>query len=161
MSTLAYATLTTKREKTEPGQSVSTYVDALAALVPAEVLTLHAVILSVTTKSETNATGQAITTITEPSTLKWAFYAMLGVSIVLFAVARRSGWERWDFARALIPPIAFVGWTMLQKSTAFDAIAPDFAEAPRYVIAAIGAVVIGATATALAYKADQSPPGRK
>ena len=44
MSTLAYAALTTKREQSDPKTSTSTsppglktYVDALAALVPAEV----------------------------------------------------------------------------------------------------------------------------
>jgi hypothetical protein len=71
MSTLAFAEFTTKREEAAPGSSssqnppgVSTFVDALAALVPAEVLTLHAIILSVTTKVD-NAT----TTITDAVTL--------------------------------------------------------------------------------------------
>ncbi len=57
MSTLAYAQLTTTRDVAPPQTSTSTsppgmksYVDVLAALVPTEVLTLHGLMLSVTTK---------------------------------------------------------------------------------------------------------------
>jgi hypothetical protein len=57
----------------------------------------------------------------------------------------------------VIPPLAFVGWTMLQKSTAFDAIAllvpGGISDAPRYAIAVIGAIVISAGATVLSYQA--------
>ena len=52
MSTLAYAALTSRRERSPQGRTeseaspgVGTYVDTLAALVPAEVLALHAAIL--------------------------------------------------------------------------------------------------------------------
>ncbi len=71
MSTMAYAQFTNRREAAQPGTSTSaappgvrTYVDALAALVPAETLTLHGLILSLTTKTEGNATK-----ITAPDTL--------------------------------------------------------------------------------------------
>jgi hypothetical protein len=36
---------------------------------------------------------------------------------------------------AVAPPAAFVTWTMLQRSTSFDAVAPDMASAPRTVVA--------------------------
>lgn len=159
MSTLAYAQITTRREEGEPGTTttksapgVSTYVDALAALVPAEVLTLHALILSVTTK-----TVATTTQITDPATLLWAFYGLLILSIVLYTAPRLAvrQWGRLDFARAAIPPLAFVGWTMLQRSTAFDAVYPGLADAPRTVSALFLAVVLGLVATGLAYKADE------
>lgn len=58
MSTLAYASLTRRREQAPRGESmrnappgVNSYVDALAALVPAEVLSVHALILAVTTET--------------------------------------------------------------------------------------------------------------
>ena len=65
MSTLAYAQLTNAREAAPPGTStttskpgIKTYMDAFAALVPAEVLTLHALIISATTHiTEGTATG--------------------------------------------------------------------------------------------------------
>ncbi len=162
MSTLAYAAFTTKRDEAKPGTSstqsppgVSTYVDAVAALVPAEVLTLHAVILTFTTE-----TTQATTKITEPVTLSWAFWGLIILSIVLYILGRlKDGHLDWsDGVRAVIPPCAFVAWTMLQRATAFDAIYPDLEQAPRTVIALFIAVVLGLLATSFAKKADEKTP---
>jgi hypothetical protein len=170
MSTLAYAQLTTKREASPPNTStsqsppgVNTYVDALAALVPSEVLTLHAVILSVTTTIDAK---NKVTTISDPPTLAWAFIGLLLVSIGLYVVPRilAKKWDQLDWIRMLIPPLALVGWTMLQRSTAFDAVlvvCPNSIlagpGAARTVIALFLAVILGAVATSLAYKADQKP----
>jgi ABC-type enterochelin transport system permease subunit len=165
MSTLAYATLTTRREQAPPGEStsksppgVTSFIDAVAALVPAEVLTLHAVILSITTKTMQDASGNSITEITEPGTLVWAFIGLLLLSVVLYVVPRISKKDWWDCLRAIIPPAAFVAWTMLQRATAFDAVWPELGEAPRTVIALFGAVVLGVMATLLARKADNKKP---
>jgi hypothetical protein len=159
MSTLAYAAFTTAREKAQPNTSfstsppgVGTYVDAIAALVPAEVLTLHALILSVTTD-----TVNGTTKITDALTLRWAFWGMILLSLALYllprALARR--WDKLDFLRMLIPPLAFAGWTMLQRATAFDALFPNAGDAPRTVIALFLAVILGVGASLLAYQADQ------
>ena len=58
MSTIVYAELTNKREAAPANTSTTTsqpgmktYVDALSALIPAEVMTLHALTLSATTES--------------------------------------------------------------------------------------------------------------
>jgi hypothetical protein len=163
MSTLAYALLTTRREEAQPNTSISTsppgvrtYVDALAALVPAEVLTLHALILSVTTKVENN-----VTKITEPDTLRWAFLGLVIVCIGFYVVPRllAKKWDRrLDWFRMAIPPLAFVGWTMLQRATAFDAAFPSVNDAQRTVGALFLAVVLGASAAVLADKADQKQP---
>ena len=161
MSTLAFAAFTNKRDEATPGTSsnenppgVSTFVDALAALVPTEVLTLHALILSVTT-----TTAAQVTTITDPGTLRAAFAGLIAVSIVLYVVPRFRKWEKFDYIRVAIPPLAFVGWTMLQRSTAFDAIAPSsFKDAPRTVIGLFLATLLGLVAATLASKADQKPP---
>jgi hypothetical protein len=170
MSTLAYAVLTTKRMMAPPGTSressppgVKSYVDALAALVPAEVLALHNVILAVTTKTTKNENGKSITVITEPRTLFWAFFGLLLLSIVLYVLPRLRSQEKWeplDFLRAAIPPLAFVAWTMLQRATAFDAVWPQLADAPRTTIALFAAVLLGLLATTLADKADQKPSTR-
>ena len=164
MSTFAYAELTSRREESEPGAStttsspgVRTFLDALAALVPAEVLVAHALILPATTRTE-EISGAAVTTITEAGTLRGVFVALLLISATLYLITRRGRLDRWDSIRAFIPPLAFVAWTMLQKATAFDAVAPGLGSAPRYAIAVIGAVVLGGAATALAYKADQKTP---
>lgn len=165
MSTLAYAAMTHTRSIAQPRAAaapsapsgIGTYVDALAALVPAEVLAAHATILTFTTKTENGTV-----TITEPQALMAAFYGLIALSIILYVGGRlmAATWDAWDYVRALIPPLAFVGWTMLQKATAFDAIAGDHMnQALRNIVALIGGVILGLIAAALAYKANaQKPP---
>jgi hypothetical protein len=165
MSTVAYAKMTIARESAKPSTSstseppgVKTYVDTLAALVPAEVLGLHAVILPLTTTKSGDTT-----TISDPDTLAWSFWGLLVLAVLLYVFARRytnnqGKWDRLDWIRMLIPAAAFVGWTMLQRATAFDAVCPDLRHGPRSVIALFLAVVLGAIAAILASKADQKPP---
>lgn len=161
MSTLAYGALTRKREEAEERKSteaeppgVKTYVDALAALVPAEVLAVHATVLEVTTTSEEDEASETVTTITER-----VFWALLATTVVLYLLGLRRGKPAgWDLVRLLIPPLAFVGWTMLLQPSAFDAVDPGLGDADRTAIALIGALVFGAIAAALGQKADQSPP---
>lgn len=166
MSTIAYAQLTNFREMSAPGTStigtgnaaggIKTYSDALTALVPAEILTVHALVISVTTKTENQ-----IATVTDAGTLKWAFWGLLLLSILIYAIPRATGgkWDNYDYLRMLIAPLAFVGWTMLQPTSAFSAVA-SLATAPRTVAATFLAIVLGLVATALAYKADAKPaPG--
>jgi len=164
MSTLAYAALTTRRILAAPGTSTSTsppgvtsYMDAVAALVPAEVLTLHAVILSVTTTTDATG-GKPVTEIDDLVALQWAFWGMIVLSVVLYVVPRFRTREKLDLARAAIPPASFVVWTMLQRATAFDAVDPTLPAGRRTVIAVFAAVILGLAATTLAGKADQKPP---
>jgi|SRR5689334_16894630 len=160
MSTLAYARLTTKREEARPGTSsagappgVKSYVDAVAALVPAEVLSLHAVMLSFTTQ-----TKDRVVTITQPSALSGAFVGLLVLSVVLYLLPRFRVWDRLDYLRTCIPPLAFVVWTMLQRATAFDAVYPTLGDVPRTMIALFAAVFLGLLAAMLAYGADRKEP---
>lgn len=163
MSTIAYGALTRKREEAEPDTSTSasppgltSYVDALSALVPAEVLSLHAALLTVTTTTVENQTGEVVTTITEPGALRFVFWGLIVLCFVFYLAGHHSEkWDRWDYARMFIPAFAFVGWTMAQKSTAFDAVWPDVTDAYRSIIAAFGAVLLGLAAAYLAQKADQ------
>ena len=161
MSTLVYATLTGRREEGRPGTTtrdappgVGTWVDAVAALVPAEVLALHGLILPATTK-----TTDGTTVITEPRTLFWAFVGLIVLSVALYVgyrlLARK--WDKLDWVRMFIPPFAFIAWTMLQRATAFDAVLPGLADATRTVVALFLSAILGIVAAALAYKADQKP----
>lgn len=163
MSTIAYAQLTKRREASTPGTSstqappgVSSYIDTVAALVPAEILTLHAFILSFTTQQQV-IDGVSSTIISEPGTLRGCFYGLLVLNVIFFVLAKLPKWDRFDAWRCLIPPLAFVAWTMLQKSTAFDAVCPDLPMAPRSGIAVFLAVLLGAGATYLSKIADQKP----
>lgn len=194
MSTVAYAQLTTKREEAAPGTSSTTsgpgiksYVDAFAALVPTEVLTLHALIVAATTKTATSVAASTATPIAGATTpgasaiqsaaatqslgttttilpdgvqpLTTSFWVLLLLSLVLYVVPRYFGgkWDRFDFIRALIAPLAFVGWTMLQRATAFDAAFPGVSSVERTVYALILGAVLGGVTAALAAKADDKP----
>ena len=58
---------------------------------------------------------------------------------------------------ALIPPLAFVAWTMAQRVTAFDAVWPDTGEATRNLIVVLAAIALGMVATVLPFAADKAP----
>lgn len=163
MSTFAYAQLTNTREKSPPGTSrtsaspgIKTYVDAFAALVPAEVLTLHAVVISVTTETVENAT-KILPKAT--GTLQVAFWGLVLMSIALYAAPRYFGgkWDKFDWVRVAIAPLAFFGWTMLQRATAFDAVFPEMDSIPRTVSALFLGAVLGSVTAGLAMKADAKP----
>ncbi len=175
MSTVAYAQLTNAREASPPGTStttgspgIKTYVDAFAALVPAEVLTLHALVISVTTETtqKAAATGggkmETVTTIlpNAAGTLQVAFWVLVLLSIALYVAPRYFGgkWGKFDYIRVTIAPLAFFGWTMLQRTTAFDAAFPQVASIPRTVFALFLGAILGAVTAGLAMKADAKPP---
>ena len=141
MSSYAYGALTQRREQATPGKSlrggssppgVSTYIDAMAAIVPVEVLAVHAAILPLATDTTTNTEGDAVTVITEPGVLIGIFFAMIVLCLVIFVGGRgfKPEWDGLDYVRLAVPPLAFVVWTMLQKASAFDALAPKMDEVP-------------------------------
>jgi len=139
-----------------PFSSWSTSIPRLPA-VPAEVLTLHAVIISYTTKT----VDQKTFILPEGwNTLHVSFWGLIVTSMVLYAGARliKRKWDRLDFLRVLIPPLAFVGWTMLQTMTAFDAVDPGLHQIPRTVIALFLGVGLGLASVALAYEIDKKDP---
>ena len=159
MSTLMYAALTNRRDAADAGTSKTTgapglgvYVDALAALVPAEVLSLHGLILTATTSRAND-----VTTITDAQTLAWSFYGLVAASMVLYATPRLGKWDRTDWLRVLIPPVSFVAWTMLQPATAFDAVDHGLRSSARTVIALFVASTVGFLAATLADRADANP----
>jgi hypothetical protein len=139
-------------------------MDTFAALVPAEVLTLHALVISATTKIvETVGNGAAAATSILPEamrTLQVSFWGFIALSVALFAVPRYAGgnWDKFDWIRVSIAPLAFTGWTMLQRTTAFDAAFPSVEQAPRTVIALFLGAVLAAVTTALALKVDSKTP---
>lgn len=178
MSSVAFGALTTRREVAVSGTSKSVlppglngYIDILAALVPAEVLAVHATVLSIVATSS----SQGQTRITDVTTAKWAFWLLLGLSVVLFVLGRGGAaavlgnqdaggrtaqprWEWQDAVRLLIPPMAFVGWTMLEPVSAWNAVAPHVSAGMRVLIAAVGAVALAAITKALTTHADKKSP---
>lgn len=167
MSTLLYTELTRKRKNAPPETSESknppglkTYVDALAALVPAEVLALHAIAISAATETTATEDGEVTTLITNANLLIAAFWFCIAFSIFLYLVRQgRQNLDRWDIIRMLIPALAFVAWTMIQASTAFDAVLPRLNSDWREVsAAALAAVLVVVASTLCANIADKQEP---
>jgi hypothetical protein len=176
VSTVAFGALTTRREKSDSGTSKSTqppglnsYIDILAALVPAEVLAIHAIIISAVT-----TTSRSQTQITQPTTLRLAFWLLAGLSVVLFVLGRRPtptpaavgqqpgaqvpAWQHleWqDVIRAAIAPLAFIGWTMLEPTSVWNVVDSGMSSGTRTLIALVGAVFLAALTKALASHSDK------
>jgi hypothetical protein len=130
------------------------WIDAAAALVPAEVLALHAFALTYVTGTGKGSNGKDITTITKPDTLKWTFIALCVLSVIIYVAGHVNSWDKLDYGRMLIPPAAFTAWVMLQTTSAWTVIDHDMSDATRAIAAAILAALLAVIATALAYKAD-------
>lgn len=173
MSSFAAGYLSSVREGSSPGMSTSqeppgvrTLIDALAALVPGEILVAHGLILATATELTTSPEGMATTVITDPAVLRLAFWGLSVLATFAYVAGRivgaqsrkrAVGWDRWDLARGLIPALAFIGWTMLQSPTAFDALGIQWTAAFRTMIAIIGGIILGMVSSLLAYKLDQKP----
>jgi hypothetical protein len=177
MSTLLYEGLTNTREAakadtpvatavvTEDGSAVSKpvskLVDVVAALVPVEVLAAHAALMGAVSQSSNPADDGPVQVIITDETWATRFWvALLVVAIALYAIPHvaKHGWDRWDVIRALIPAAAFAAWTILQKSTLFDAVT-DWDNLQRIGIGtflALGAVIASKTLADTAQ--EKTPP---
>jgi hypothetical protein len=166
MSAFAYGLFTSKRVAADPGESETTkppgtksYVDAVAALVPAEVLGIWALAVLPRTVTTVGEGESAKTSITDSGLMKGSFWALLLLSAILYVVGRLrdAQWDKADFLRVLIPPASFAIWMLLQRPSAFDVLAADWSSGTRDVAGAIAAVFVAVIAGALAYKADRDP----
>jgi hypothetical protein len=129
--------------------------DAVAALVPAEVLALDGVAMSYGTT--TTGTGEsAIMRITHPTEMMLVYVGMMLVAAGLYLLGAKRFREPLDWARAAIPVAAFVVWTMIQPSTAFDAFPFSLSTFGRIMIAVFGAIILAALVNVLAYKAEKA-----
>jgi hypothetical protein len=180
MSAALYGVRNAEREATPKDKSKGeSYVDVVAALVPAEILAANALLLPLMVET-TEESGKSVTEITDPGALELMFWLSIAASILFYLVAERTragqaarkrgaavnaevkptSWAGWNLVRALIPAGAYVAWTMLQKSTAFDGLELDMSEGMRLTIAVFGAMVLAVIAKGLSDKADHAdPPG--
>lgn len=170
MSTLAYGALTRKRELAQRSAMASTapyglgiWFDSVAAIVPAEILIAQAAILSLTSvKSRELPTGNTVVTITDPGTLRLAFFGLIVASIILYVASHLfptglAQWHRADWLRVLIAPLAFIGWNLAQRGSAIDAIMPEIGDTMRYVGAVVAGLVLLGGAALLAWQASGKP----
>jgi len=122
------------------------YLAAVAALVPADILGLHAFLLLLTTNTDEAGT----TTITDETLLGYGLFVLLGTSVVLFVFGHGlAKWTPRDFGLLLIPLVSFLAWAALLGTSALT---PWVESIPRNMLlfgAAIAAVVVIAANAAL------------
>jgi hypothetical protein len=170
MSALLYGALTAKRETTQGDTTASeppgfkTYIDGFVALVPADVLAASAALTPVST--DTTRTSQNSSTVATVShaDLKLTFFVLVALGPLLYLIGHTKGFRvrstlsKGDIPRMLIPAAAFVGWSAAQHpSTLFDA-AISISDVKKAILIVVGAIVLGAVASALGIKADRQNP---
>jgi hypothetical protein len=111
-------------EAETPEQKAAALAQKLAALVPADILVIHAAVLA----GATELGEDGSTTVTKPDVLKWTLPVLAAVALALFLIGRLPTWERADYVRMLIAPAAFFTWTLL---TGTSAATPWFADVDR------------------------------
>jgi hypothetical protein len=97
MSSLIYGIVTAKRTAAPAGQSqaaaapgMGTYLDTLAALIPAEALALYAGLVIPYTTKTASVHGTDVTVISDPALLQWSCAGLLALSGLLYLVGRQQ-----------------------------------------------------------------------
>jgi hypothetical protein len=168
MGSFFYGYVTAKRVMADPGTSkttqapgMTTYIDTLSALVPAEALALYAGVVAPNTTRTASVRGKAATVISDPRLLGWSCVGLLVLSAALYVIGRYSVTRMrngWDILRVLIPPAALAAWLLVQNPGVFDVWWPGSSLSEHLIVAAFGAVVLGILAKILGYQADQAQP---
>ena len=131
---LATLGLTAEGEAPTPEQKAAELAQKVAALVPADILVLHAIVLA----SATKLGDDGSTTVTKADLLKWTLPIGGALCVALYLIGKLPGWEPADIVRMLIPGAAFFSWTLL---TGTSAATPWFAKTDRGWLFLIGGVV--------------------
>jgi hypothetical protein len=127
--------LTAEGEAPTPEQKAAELAQKVAALVPADILVLHAIVLA----SATTLGDDGSTTVTKPGLLKWTLPIGAALCVALYLIGKLPAWSGLsDFGRMLIPAAAFFSWTLL---TGTSAATPWFANTDRGWLFLIGGVI--------------------
>lgn len=167
MSAFLYGRLEGRREGSGAEESTKdvppglrTYVEVFVGLVPSEVLVAASVFVAAFTDTKKGRDGTTTLVITDRSSLKIAFFGLVILALVLYVLGHvkfgqeTNRWDRWDTLRMLIPPAAFVGWTMAQRpSPMFDAVT-NISDGKKLLIVVFGGIILGVAAPLLGIKAD-------
>jgi hypothetical protein len=162
MSTLLYESVTSARESTdantaltlnlrragapegapEEEKEVNKFVDSVAALVPAEGLALHLLILdAVTEKNETEPDALTVTFVEKGwAQVGWGVCLLVVLFLYVVPHALKDKFGGLDLIRMLIPVAAFIAWTWMIETSLFDAVA-DWTDGKRAVLGAVLGVV--------------------
>jgi hypothetical protein len=167
MSAFLYGALTAKREKTQgdttrtapPGFKTS--VDALVALVPADVVAASLALTPIASNSTRSSQHTDVVTTVNHGDLKVTFFVLVALGPGLYLLGHTKGLRDWstlskaDILRMLIPAGAFVGWSAAQHpSTLFDA-AISISDGMKALVIVVGGIVLAAFAHGLGLRADR------
>ena len=143
------------QSQTAAAPGMGTYLDTLAALVPAEALALYAGFVIPYTTKTTSVHGTDVTVISDPALLQWSCAGLLALSGLLYLVGRQQVlFSPLDVLRFFISPMAFAGWMLVQNPGVWDSWWPGSSVGERTVIAAFAAVLLGVAANLLGQQAD-------
>ncbi len=176
MSTLLYESLTSTRESTPANMAltidvpppadkphekkeVNKFVDSVAALVPAEGLAIHLLILNaVTEKDETDPDALTVTFV-EKDWAQWGWWLCLLAVLLLYLVphAIKGKFGFLDPIRMLIPVAAFIAWTWMIETSLFDAVT-DWTDGKRAFLGAALGLAALLVSWVLAKKAQEQQP---
>lgn len=181
MSTLLYGAVTAQRKAAPQNESTAekppglgSYVDVVAALVPAEVLAVNLALIQ-SGSDQTTAKGEEAVTVPAVSDMRLVFWLSIAVSIFLYFIgvwtrarteaksSRDAGsgkpWKELNWLKALLPAAAYTVWAMLEQPSAFDGVAQDLSDQTRLIVAVFAAVVLAGLAKVFSDKADSRNPG--
>jgi len=166
MSAVLYGALTARRKTTQGDTTraeppaFKTYVDGVVALVPAEVLAAGLALAPVSSDATRVSENSSTVETANHADLKLTFFVLVALGPILYLIGHTNGFRdrstlgRGDVARMLIPAAAFVLWAAAARpSTFFDA-AISISDAKKAILIVVGALVLGALASALGMKAD-------
>ena len=95
------STLDAMRATNADGEKAAALAERIAALVPADVLLVSGLIMSVSTETKDDGS----TVVTNPDLLRWSVPVLLGLGIVLFLVGQLPKWDwSWISFVPLSPP---------------------------------------------------------
>lgn len=147
-----------QQEQTTPAGSAKSYVDALAAIIPAEALVFYSVALPLAT-NVVKVDQQETLTIQSQSAVQAVLVFSVLLSLAFFLFGRGiTDWERLDYLRAALPPIAAMLWLVLQNPSTMFLVFNQLDEALSRVVALFLAAVVGGLAAKLGIEAQNKVP---
>jgi hypothetical protein len=175
MSTLLYESLTSTRESTaanaplmldlpqagasDEKKEVNKFVDSVAALVPAEGLALHLLILDAVTEKDEAKPDAVTVTFVEKDWAQRGWWLCLFAVLLLYLVPHllKGKFGLLDPIRMLIPVAAFIAWTWMIETSLFDAVA-DWTDGKRAFWGAAVGIAALALSWVFAREAQKQPP---
>jgi hypothetical protein len=148
--------------RSERAPAMSTYIDAVVALVPAEALAFYGAVVAPNVTGTVDVQGTTAVTVNDATTMSWSCLALLVLSSALYLTGR---WKKespltwWDIPRILIPAAAFAAWMLLATPSVWHVWLPGTTTSAHLVWAAFAAIGLSVGAIVLGYQVDRADPG--